>query len=277
MTAASHPAARVAAGALILALLAAAIAIDASADAAFDAPKRLAVAVAVAVTALALAFVPTGDARGAWPASARWACGAGGVLVACVAIATLRADAPAVALDASRWIVCMGAVVVIGASPLLHRPTGTWIAVAATVGVVGNALMSWSQWLGFGPDFTVAGSGGRFDTGAMLGNEGYVALACALLGAAAAAVARAAPTRRVRVGAWAAVVLAVATMLVNQQRTSLLAWGLAFGVVLLARHRPRVLRVLGITAATMFCAGVVAVATWSRPTQGPAVFDTQSR
>jgi O-antigen ligase len=259
--------------ALIVAVLAAAFAVDPAVAAAFDAPKRVLVASSIAVAALALLFAPTCTARGPWPATARWAAIAGSALVIWVAIATLQADAMAAAFDQSRWMLLLAMVVVVGASPVLNCPARSWLAGAASFGVVGNALLSGVQTMGFGPDFTVAGTGGRFDTGALLGNEGYVALACALLGAAASAVLWTASSLRVRAVAIAAIGLSLVVMVINQQRTSLLAWAIAAMVVVLALHRPNVLRRLALGAASVgLLATLLLVSPW-RPMSGPALLD----
>ena len=265
--------AAVVSAALVAALLAAAFAVDPAAAAAFDAPKRLLVASSIAVAALALLFAPRTAARGAWPAPVRWANAAGAVLVIWVAMATLRADAADAALDQSRWMLLLGVVVVLGASPLLNRPARSWLAGAAVFGVVGNALLSGVQTMGLWPEFTVAGTGGRFDTGALLGNEGYVALACALLGAATSALLWTKPSVRVRAVAIAAIGLSLMIIFVNQQRTSLIAWAIAAVVVVLALGRPNVLRRLALGAASIGLLGILLLASPWRPMSGPAWLD----
>lgn len=268
---------RIVAGALIGALLAAGFAVDPSVAAAFDAPKRLLVALAVGVATIA-ALVGASPWRSARSmsrvAGVAWAAAAACVLWS--VLASWRAATPDAAFDQLRWMLLLCTAAVVGASPAMRGHARRHVAMAALIAVLGNALWSLSQVAGFGPEFTIAGTGGRFDTGALLGNEGYVSLACALLATATCMFAATASAHRgARLLAIAVAALLVATMLANQQRTSLIAWLLATAVLLLAHHRPAWVRATVSAVAAVFLVGVVALMSFWRPTSGPAPFDAE--
>ncbi len=227
---------RTLAAVLMFALLAAGCAVAPWDAAAFDAPKRLLVALALG-SALWIALW--------WSPRPRWQDLSGPARLLLILTAALGIGVGVsiglspqtwIGIDQGRWMLLLSSGLWLGASTLLAEADRRRIGVAAALVVVLNALLSLAQAAGWGPQFTLAESGGRFPTGALLGNEAYVALACALLGAAATAAWIGAGHARERWTAALLVVLCLATILVNQQRTSLIAWMVATLVLVLARY-----------------------------------------
>ncbi len=235
---------------LLFALLAATVAIDPVALDAYSAPKWALVAVGVAVAAIAAA----------WRASTSWSIPrpvgiallvALGLLAASVAASPHRARA---LLAIAPWCALVQVAVLTAA---LELPTATRrrLAAATVLLVAATAVLSILQYFGIVGVGGVVQLGGRFPSGALLGNEGFVTLACALVGAGAAAIVLSGRGSRARATAAALLVLMLATILVNQQRTSLAALIAAVLALLATRVRrvrllPWLLAVAALVAVT---------------------------
>jgi O-antigen ligase len=213
--------------------------VDPGADAAFDAPKRLAMLLGAGVAGMVLAWRAQVPDWRAWSTEARWAALAGIALLASLALATLASQHPDLSRTALRHALLAALLVPLGASPLLAGVHGRRLFIVAGAAVLANALISLAQLAGWSLPLAIENIGGRLASGALLGNEGYVALACALLASACLAPAlfgAAAPTRR---GAGLVIAIALAAILANRQATALAALLLAAGVLVALRWRQR--------------------------------------
>lgn len=243
---------RIARAALIVALIGTALGVDPFADASFDAPKRLLLLLGVsAATAAWLWGSVSGSAvtsslrvdrgRQSLPIASRAALVLAAASVAMIVISAIASPYPAVASPALRVMAIGALLLVLGASRLLDGAHAARFAAIAAALIAINALLSLLQAAGWKLPLSVTQIGGRFPTGALLGNEGYVALAAALMGAGCAAVAlyaRSAVSKAgVRNAAAAAIVIAVAAIVVNRQATAALA--LAAGIVVAFAYRFR--------------------------------------
>ena len=253
--------------ALGVALIGSAWLLDPTAQAGFDAPKRFAVLVAAASGLVALAWPLTVPAWHAWSRLARLAAGCAALAAFGCIVATFTAAQPADAWDALRTLALYAVFVPLGASRALdaHGRRVACIAVAA-IGV--NAVLSLVQAAGVALPIPLAQLGGRYPTGALLGNEAYVAIACALLGAASSAVALHATTWRLRFGASALIVLALAAIATNRQITAAaaLAGGIAATVAVRFGAR-RLVRIGAAIVALAFATAAVPAlrsVTWSQ-------------
>ena len=239
----------IARAALIVAVIGAGLAVDPFADAAFDAPKRLVVLIGVAVAAIAwLAAIVVSSTATAPPLLRHWRTlpmasrvSVSLAIAAAVAVlvSALASPYPAVAWPTLRVMALGALLLVIGASRLLDAPHGARFAVIAAVVIAINAAISLMQAAGWTLPLPTAQIGGRFPTGALLGNEGYVALASAVMGAGSVAVALHVRSSRTRVAAIAAILLAVATIAVNRQATAAIALAAAVVVIVAIRSRLR--------------------------------------
>ncbi|HEU4665009.1 MAG TPA: O-antigen ligase family protein [Dokdonella sp.] len=252
----------------VVAIAGAAWLVDPLADAAFDAPKRLAVLAGASLGVLGLAW------GAAWP---RWRCWsrhawlmvAALVLLAAwlvvAAVASVHADIACTALR--RILVCL-MLIPIGASRALDGPGARLLFGAFALACASNALFSLLQFGGLGLPFAVAQIGGRFQTGALLGNEGYVALASAMLGAAGMAIVLGTRLRRERALGSALLAVAIATIAANRQATSAVALLAAAGLLLAVRcgARRAVGAAFGLVALGAISAAMptLRAATWQR-------------
>lgn len=222
-------------------VLAAGTLIDRGAQASFNAPKRLFVLLMVVGALLAWLWARPGPGGDRWTPVARRLVALAAFLAGWLVLATIFAPQPALALDPLRYMLLCAALVALGASPVwtpLWRRRLLWLAL----GVCGlNAAISLLQGLGVNPvPLTLARLGGRYPTIALLGNEGYVALAAALAGCAALALLTQRDLdRRWRALAGALLLLVLATIASNRQLTSLVALGAAALVLLCVRLRWR--------------------------------------
>lgn len=245
-----------------IALVGSACVLDPGAQAGFDAPKRFAVLAAAAFGLVALAWPLALPAWRAWSRPARLAALFAALAAVGLVLATIAAEQPDVARDALRTLALYAVFVPLGAA----LASSTRVAAVAAVAIGINALLSLAQAGGLALPIPLAQLGGRYPTGALLGNEAYVAIACALLAAACVAVALNATSRRVRFGAIALVAVAVATIAVNRQITASVA--LAAGVVAIVAVRFNAGRLVpvgaGIVALALATAAVPVLrgATW---------------
>lgn len=243
MAAAGATVARGIAGCLIAAVAGAAWLIDPYAQASFDAPKRLAVLLAAGTGAGLLLWqldthaLRSDLARPDGPAATRGlarAC----LLAAALALAglllsTLFADQPGSAWHTLRVQLLYLLLLPLGAARALDGTGARRVFLAAIVASAVNALLSLLQGAGVTLPLAMSQLGGRYPTGALLGNEAYVALACALLGAAGVALGLTAALPRRRWLGWGLCGLAVAAIASNRQTTAAAAL-LAAGATLLA-------------------------------------------
>lgn len=249
---------------LAFALLGAAWAVDPWASAAFDAPKRAAVLFGTGIAFLAFVWNLPRPAWRRWSSAARVIVVLA-LLAACgIALSACLAPPANTTGDALRTLLLYALLLPLGASTAVAA-SRRWLLAVAALGIGSNAVLSLLQAGGLGR-LPIAQLGGRFASGALLGNEGYVALACALLGAAACAVLLNGATPRVRALAASVGALAVAVIAINQQLTAASALATAVAVMLAIRWRLRWLVPVGAAALCMavLCAALppLRAATW---------------
>ncbi len=254
-------------GGLALALLGSAFAVDPFAQGGFDAPKRFAALLGASLAAAALGWHASWPLWRAWSRAGRVVAALGAFVFAGLLASGLCATP--VPYDELRTLALYALFVPLGAARLLDGRPGLVLAGLAAAGAAGNALLSLLQAVGLAGTLPLAQLGGRYPTGALLGNEAYVALGCALLGAAGAALGLVAPTARARWLGWLAVSLSVAAILANRQLTSAIALLAAIATLVTVRwHVLRWLPRAGAVLALLLsvCAAVPALRaqTWTR-------------
>jgi len=274
---------RVIVASLVVALLGTAWLVDPFAQAGFDAPKRLIALIAAAVAGAAAlwnadarALRDTFRRRDALAPAARYSLLAALAVMAGLLLATLVAQQPTSSASTLRLMLLIALFVPLGASRVFDGAGGRRVLTAALLAAAVNAVISLLQSAGLDLSFVASQPGGRYPTGALLGNEAYVALSGALMGAAGLALGLSASTSRRRWIGWALLALGLAVMLANRQRTSLIAVFAAAAV--LAAVRWRVLRWAPHATAALvvllgLCASVPALRalTWARV---PVTVDT---
>lgn len=236
---------RVAAWSIVAALLGAAWLLDPFAEAAFDSPKRFVVLLAAAVGGAALAWrfrVP--DCRH-WSRPARWIAAFALAGIAGLVVATVAAPRQELAWPALRVLALFGLFLPLGASNILAGPHGRRLLCIAGVATAVNALLSLLQAGGVKLPLKFLRLGGRLPTGALLGNEGFVALACALMAAACLAIALNVANLRQRLLAFGSVALGIIAIAANQQLTSAIALAAATVAIVAVRWNARWLVALG--------------------------------
>jgi O-antigen ligase len=237
---------------LALALLGSAWLVDPLASAAFDAPKRLAAIVAAAIGTVALLWRLPRPAWSRWSPAARWVVLLAVVAGLCCGVAALVSPHPVLAAQTLRTMALFALLLPLGASDALRGAGGRRVLLVALVAIASNALLSTLQAIGLAPLMQTAQIGGRLESFALLGNEGYVALASALLTAACAAIVMNTASRRARHAALALGVLGIATILANRQLTAGIALIAALGVLAAVRWRAR--RVVAAAALALVLA-----------------------
>lgn len=261
---------------LIAALLGTAWLVDPFAQAGFDAPKRLIALIAAAVAAGALLWhADSGALRNLFsrrdtPAQApRLVLLAALVALAGLLLATLMAQQPAASPSTLRVLLLFALFLPFGASRALDGDGGRRVLTAALLAAAVNAVISLLQWAGLELPFAASQAGGRYPTGALLGNEAYVALSCALMAAAGFALGLSASTARRRWAGWALFALGLAVMLANRQRTSLIAVFAAMTVLVSLRWRvlhwvPLAGAALALLLSVCAAAPALRTQTWAR-------------
>lgn len=257
---------------ILLGLVGAALFVDPWADDAFGAGKRMAIQTGALLVALAHVIDGARQLRAiviGWrqhaPGSALALAGLALLLSMALATSASRSDPAAVtSLLSGLLFVTAPCLLATGDLPRILR----WILLLVAV----NMLLSLLQHGVPGLRLAVLAEGGRFPTGALLGNEGYVAMAAAIAGAAfVAALLR--PDRFLpRSFATAGVLLAVAAILANRQVTALAALLVAAGVVMAIHRGWRLMPVLAtlLLSGAIVAAGVLALrAGPSDPAAGP--------
>jgi O-antigen ligase len=251
-----------------IAVLGAAWLVDPFAEASYDAPKRNAVLFGAVLAALASAWVATKPDWRRWSRSARLVAMCLALLVAWMTLATLASPHAELAWPALRRALLFLLLIPVGASAAFDGRGGRALFVAFVVAVGSNALISLLQSAGMELPLDVVQIGGRFMTGALLGNEGYVALACALLGAAGVAIAITGTSRRTRWLGIASVAVAIATIAVNRQATSAIALLAAAFIVVAVRCNARRIAALAFAALALVALSAVVpplrAVTWAQ-------------
>lgn len=234
---------RVVVAGLVVAVLGAALLVDPWAQAAFDAPKRLALLGGTLLAAVGLAGIAQPPRWREWTRTAR-----GCLLLWLTALAlTVLASACATAAvaDGLRPLLVTALLLPLGAAPLLGTPIARPVVAAAAFGVGSNAVLSLLQGLGLDWPLPLAQIGGRYASGALLGNEGHVALASALTLPACAAVALRSASASTRRLAWLLGLLCLAAIALNRQATSLIAAGAGLVAITAVQFRARRLLAAG--------------------------------
>ncbi len=250
-----------------LAVLGSAWLLDPFAHAGFDAPKRFVAMLAAVLGGAALVKQAQFPQWRSWSRAAQ-------LIVVFVLLAALGCwvSAWTSAAQASAWAslrtICVFALFLpLGASRALDGPAGSRLLGIAALAVTVNAVLSLLQATGTQLPIPMVKLGGRYATGALLGNEGYVALACALTGVGALAFMLNAKHRRHRLLALVVCLLCVATIAINRQLTSAVAFAAGALTILAVRWRTRWIVALG--AGAVLCAACAALVpsirnvTWS--------------
>lgn len=205
-------------------LLGVLLAVDPRAESSFDSIKTLVAHAGAVLAAVLLLAGGRGPARPlrslARPMLALVALAAAGALLAVLSAAF--APRPAAAFEALRSASLLALLLPVGASRAFDGGRAILPAGAFLAGLSVNAVASLLQAAGALSLFDVSRISGRSNTGAFVGNEGYLSLVAALaLPFAAGAVASS--RGRARLAAGAALALAVATVLANGSLTGLVA------------------------------------------------------
>ncbi len=272
-----HPAAdRWVQNTLIVALLGSAFAVDPFAHAGFEAPKRLIAMISAVFGASVLVISSAPPHWRVWSRTAKLCLASVLFATAWILLSNLFSPHGFQAWANLRTVAVFFLFAILGAAhshTASTRAVLTWVVIL-TIGI--NAGLSLLQAAGLDLPIHIKLIGGRFPTGALLGNEGYIALTCAFLGSGCVAFLFRTNNHSHRTGAALLLVLSVCTILVNQQRTSLIAW-LASGMALLA-IRWRAAWLIGLCANVIIFCAISAMApalrtqTWARtPMQN---FDT---
>ena len=259
------PGARIALGALALLLFLAPLVVDASAEASFDAPKRFlallgaAVAAAACLVAPAPAAVSAGAVR-TWRAASASLRASALLAIAALAgavLAALLSPRAALSTGALRAVLPMALLVPLGASRVLERGGGAVLLAAFVAGASVDALTALLERAGVLEPFAVESVAGRGGTGALVGNEGSLALLLALGAVAALAVVLQARAPARRAAAAAALGVQVLGLAANPSLTALLAVLAGATVVAVASLGRRAVLVVATSLALL---GVAAVA-----------------
>jgi O-antigen ligase len=243
---------------VLFALLATAFLVDPWADASFDAPKWL--AFRLCAVFLGVLLVLRVDAT-------RWLKLRGLKLsvVLLLAFAFLwsvvsaaLSPYPLIAWPAFAAMSVAMVYFFVGASTLFTGTNARGLFIAFLVVSTVTAVISLVQAAGLQlPGLSMGALGGRYPTGALLGNEGFVALLCALSGASAVGLFVAdEATPRVRWIAAGVCLIAVATIVVNQQSTAAIGLVVGAGIVLAVRWRAHGLIVAGVVVAVLVFASI---------------------
>lgn len=219
--------------------------VDPVAEAAFDAPKRLAAVVGLAVAAVATASLrrPVAGARGR---RARAVLVLAGVAALAMTIAAVVSPRQPLALDTLRRLALVGLALPLGASRLLDGPPRQWVAGAFVAAATVNAVLALLEAAIGLRLFSIASVAGRGATGALVGNEGQLALLLALAAVGTLAVAIAVPRRRAALAGVVAVLVAGIAACGNV--TAVLGLAAGSAVVLVRRVGRRVVVPLGAVA-----------------------------
>lgn len=241
--------------------------LDSSAAAAFDAPKRLLASLAIALAMLAWTWSASWTRASGTPRRARLIAACIGISCVGVLLSTVLATQPDVARDSVRPMLLFACLLPLGASAALEAPRSRALIACAALAVGINALLSLLQAGGLELPIELLRLGGRYPTGALLGNEGYVALACALALPACVALALSMRgTTRIMAAMFGAV--CIATIAVNAQLTAAIA-AVVGAVTVLALHAQqlaslRAALLIGLLALVTLALPPLRAQAWSR-------------
>ncbi len=239
---------------LAAALVGTALLVDPFSHAGFDAPKRLAALLAASVGGIVLFWPMQRPQWRRWSPAARHILALLLLVALGLLVATILSPHPQASRANLGALALLGLFLPLGAARLFDTRAARIALCMAVLGVCCNAVLSLVQASGITLPIPIAQVGGRFATGALLGNEGYVALACALMSAAALGVAMRSARGPQRAMALMLAGLGILVILVNQQVTSAVALGIALIAMIAARSGARWL--LGLAAAAMLCASL---------------------
>ena len=236
---------------MALGLFAVPLVFDTRAEAAFDAPKRLLSLLSIGGAAAALLWGPSivRPRRGTGALAGRIALL--GALVAVLAVAAaLASPRPEVAFDATRAALLYAVLPLIGASAAAADARGRTLLAAFLGSSLVNALASILQASGQASFYAVEARSGRQDTGALLGNEGHLAITLALASIVALALVLEGGRPRLRLAGGLALGLCGSALLVNRSLTAVSAAVAGAAMLAALKYRRRALVPLGLVAAT---------------------------
>lgn len=227
--------------ALIVALVGSAFVIDPFAVAAFDAPKRLIAMMAAVFGAAVMAISIRFERPEAWSGRAKFCLASGIFALTWMFFSTLFSPHGLQAWTGLRTLVAFFLFAMLGAAIRFRASTRVMLTWTVIFAIAINAAISLLQALGLTFPIPIQSIAGRFPNGALLGNEGYVSLACAFLGAGCLPFLNRARNWPHRFTAAALLLLSIATILINQQRTSLIALlAAAFALLAVRLFRARI-------------------------------------
>jgi O-antigen ligase len=257
---------------MAVALFAVPLVVDSVAEAAFDAPKRFVALVAITGASLALLWSrgrdpQRGPLRTVLP---RWAAGLGAGAILWAILAALLSPRPAAALDGARTLVLFALLLPLGARIGFQGNHGRLLLAAFLAASAVNAIVAVLQGAGALRLFAVQTLSGRQDTGALLGNEGHLALLLALAFVAASALAFQVRRPALRRALLALLLVFLAALALNRNLTAFVALAAGMAAFLALRYHRRALVPIGLglvaaAAATLLVAPLRqrAVAAWS--------------
>jgi O-antigen ligase len=246
-----------------IALAGAALLVDPGASAAFDAPKRLALVVGAVTAACCWLWLPPASARPVSATARRiaWLACSGLIVATLAAVLAPRPPDPAsLRADAALVLLAVFAAGVRWNNRLL-RQLGI---IAATLAAL-NLAFAAAQIAGWISPLPSMQAGGRTLAGALLGNEGYVALTAALAGSAAFACMLRTATPRARAVALVAVLGCALVIVGNRQVTAAIAAAAAIGTVALLAMRGRSALLLALAAGAVIVGGLLAAGLRDAP------------
>jgi len=195
--------------------------VDLRAESPFDAPKRLVAAVGCAAAA-AVVFSHPRARRNAVSRAGIAAAALFALAIVFAGVSALASPRRDTAVDAWRWLVLLSLSVPLGASAAFEsgrRAVGTVFLAAAAA----SSLLALAEAAGWRLPLPVVEVGGRSGTGALLGNEGLLAIVLALAAVLALAVALGSPLRKDRRRAAVVLVLVAAALVVDRNLTAVAA------------------------------------------------------
>ncbi len=208
--------------ALLLALFSSAFAIDPFAQANFDAPKRFLLIISALIGTTGIIFSKISWPWTHWSGNARGLIILAGFISVWIVLSSVFSAHPAQAKISLRWIFCCGIFLLLGASKALHSKHILLLLKAAMFVLASSCILSLLQFFGIPMPFQTLQWQGRFDSGGLLGNEGYVALSACLLGCVCLAVLILDKHSAIKIKIGLLLILSVGTIFINQQRTSLI-------------------------------------------------------
>ncbi|HEY3173660.1 MAG TPA: O-antigen ligase family protein [Thermoanaerobaculia bacterium] len=239
--------------ALVFVVLGSSLLVDPGAYASFDAPKRL-VALGGACVAVFAAFglgrrrVRLPETWRAMPSAARIALLALSFGLSWCGVSALLSPLRSMSLDGFRTIVLYSLLLPVGASRAVARGKGLLVA-ALLAGTAVNAAISIAQSRGVSL-FRLQTFGTRNETGALVGNVGYLALALAFGGVLALGLALSVRSIAARAAAIGVLLLFLAGLVVNPNLTALVSLAAGGTVLVAARFgRRSILAIVAVVAA----------------------------